>query len=235
MRLVTFQEPIFNTVQGEGSLLGTPSTFLRLWGCNQSCAWCDTKGSWKPGSKFEEVSVDDVGRRLKALPILPHLVVTGGNPMLQAEELEELLVWNIPQETHVTIETNAFGRESFHRLKKVADRQMTLMWSLSPKLHDWDEEGVWFFLQDTRVLRSAQVKIVLTGELDSAVAEHRVKDILIYTENLRLPRPKIILQPEYKSMKFGGTNAAVKLADHFSRQGIDVRVVPQVHKMLAVL
>ena len=40
---------LFYSIQGEGSLVGVPSVFIRTSGCNLRCAWCDTPyTSWQP-------------------------------------------------------------------------------------------------------------------------------------------------------------------------------------------
>lgn len=37
---------VFETLQSEGQLTGTPSVFVRLQGCGVGCPWCDTKHTW---------------------------------------------------------------------------------------------------------------------------------------------------------------------------------------------
>ena len=78
---------IFYSIQGEGRSAGKPAVFLRLSGCNLKCRWCDTKYAWKKG---EEMTTGQIIQKIKKYPC-KHLVVTGGEPMLQQEGLEELL------------------------------------------------------------------------------------------------------------------------------------------------
>lgn len=37
---------VYPTVQGEGGMVGTPMTILRLQGCPVGCTWCDTPETW---------------------------------------------------------------------------------------------------------------------------------------------------------------------------------------------
>ena len=246
MKLVTFQSPIFNTVQGEGSLLGVPSTFLRLYGCNESCAWCDTKDSWREGSLSEEVEVQEVVRRLRKNPLLPHLVVTGGNPMLQAAELDQLFASPTLNGHHVTIETNAHGEGTVHHFPSAKKNEVSILWSLSPKLATWDTETVAAFIVNgidnkERTFgpkRSFQLKIVVRNEEDCDLAEDKIRETAVAVGNLRFFDYPIILQPEYGMMKRGAVDAAVKAATRLAYEfgnSFPVRVIPQVHKFLAVV
>lgn len=71
---------IFSSVQGEGAWVGTPSTFVRLSGCNLRCRWCDTPyASWNPEGPVLEL--DAVLEQIDAHE-QKHVVLTGGEPLL---------------------------------------------------------------------------------------------------------------------------------------------------------
>lgn len=78
---------IFYSLQGEGIWLGRPAVFLRLGGCVEPyCPWCDTPYAW---SEFLEMGIMEI---LKALGRYPcrNVVITGGEPFLQWEDLKVL-------------------------------------------------------------------------------------------------------------------------------------------------
>jgi len=92
----------FKSLQGEGKLIGVPSWFVRLSGCNLRCAWCDTPyASWSPEGRTR--TVDDLVREAKASG-LTHAVVTGGEPMIFAG-VEPLCDRLAACGMHITIET----------------------------------------------------------------------------------------------------------------------------------
>src|SRR3954465_6699569 len=74
---------IFYSVQGEGSLLGVPSVFVRTSGCNLRCSWCDTPyTSWHPeGDMLSAAEILATVRTHRCR----HVVVTGGEPMIAPE------------------------------------------------------------------------------------------------------------------------------------------------------
>lgn len=78
---------IFRSLQGEGPNQGRPCTFIRLSGCNLRCAWCDTAYAKEDG---EEMSVGEVLDRVWLLNG-KRICITGGEPLLQKEEVLELL------------------------------------------------------------------------------------------------------------------------------------------------
>ena len=109
---------IFASLQGEGPSSGKPCAFVRLSRCNLACTWCDTAYTWRfegdnrphrDGLAYERaanqvaLSEPDVAARIAALG-KPRLVVTGGEPLLQAPALARLLA--LLPEMAIEIETN---------------------------------------------------------------------------------------------------------------------------------
>ena len=80
---------IFPSVQGEGPFQGIPSTFVRLAGCNLKCKWCDT-GRSRDETLGEDMTVDEVAGRVKRYGHT-YVCITGGEPLLQQDELSALL------------------------------------------------------------------------------------------------------------------------------------------------
>ena len=80
---------IFYSLQGEGTHIGKPAIFIRLSGCHLRCSWCDTKYTWelKSGS---QMSTTEIIKEIKKYPC-QHLVITGGEPLIQQSAIKELL------------------------------------------------------------------------------------------------------------------------------------------------
>ena len=109
---------IFASVQGEGPSMGMPVSFMRLSRCNLACVWCDTAYTWRfegdnrphrDGQTYDrkanQVTLDEeeVAARIMALG-QNRLVITGGEPLLQAPALAKLL--DLLPDIGVEIETN---------------------------------------------------------------------------------------------------------------------------------
>ena len=95
---------IFYSIQGEGSLVGVPSVFIRTSGCNLRCIWCDTPyTSWHP--EGSDVTLDRILQHVSEYPA-SHVVVTGGEPMI-APQVRDLTNRLRGAGLHITVETAA--------------------------------------------------------------------------------------------------------------------------------
>jgi 7-carboxy-7-deazaguanine synthase len=83
------------TIQGEGPSAGRLASFARLSGCPLSCRWCDTPWTWdwtRYDRSVEQhpMTVEEVTAWAARQP--PRLIViTGGEPLVQARQLTELV------------------------------------------------------------------------------------------------------------------------------------------------
>ena len=113
---------IFASLQGEGPSIGKPVAFIRTSRCNLACTWCDTPYTWhfegderphRDGVTFERkanqitLEVEDAAHRIAQLG-QRRLVITGGEPMMQAGALAEMLelLSDMGHNMDVEIETN---------------------------------------------------------------------------------------------------------------------------------
>jgi 7-carboxy-7-deazaguanine synthase len=95
---------IFQSIQGEGKLMGVPSVFVRTSGCNLRCTWCDTPyASWNP--EGEKLSIAEITKKVEEQRT-KHVVITGGEPMIMPE-IVELCATIKSAGHHITIETAA--------------------------------------------------------------------------------------------------------------------------------
>ena len=121
---------IFKSIQGEGPNFGKPAIFLRTAQCNLKCTWCDTKYTWDWENydfqkEVNEMTIDEIKGAILDLEI-NHLVITGGEPLLQQDDLADLLSFLKPN-FYVEIETNCTILPN----KMLTD--LVDQWNVSPK------------------------------------------------------------------------------------------------------
>ncbi len=74
------------TIQGEGQLIGKPTVFVRVGGCDFRCTWCDSKYAVKPQYRpdWDKMTSAEIFAIIKGLtdgqPIL--VTLSGGNPAM---------------------------------------------------------------------------------------------------------------------------------------------------------
>ncbi|MGO9228308.1 MAG: 7-carboxy-7-deazaguanine synthase QueE [Bryobacteraceae bacterium] len=178
---------LFYSLQGEGALVGVPSVFIRSSGCNLRCAWCDTPyTSWSP--EGTDLDLDRIVDEVRAHPAR-HVVITGGEPMIQAEMVpltERLRALGL----HITIETAGTV------FQPVACDLM----SISPKLSNSTPDGAFAAPHDRLRTQPAvlaelmeryeyQLKFVVENPAD-------LGEIRALIDSLGAPRERVVLMPE---------------------------------------
>ena len=186
---------IFYSIQGEGTLLGVPSVFVRTSGCNLRCVWCDTPyTSWSP--EGDDRTLEQIVDAVAAFPA-QHVVVTGGEPMI-APQVVELTHRLHARKLHITIETAG----TVH-----APVACDLM-SISPKLKNSvpleRDGGRWAAHHERTRWQPAVLKELVTAY------EYQLKFVISHPQDLgevedmrqalNAPCSKVLLMPE-------GTNA----------------------------
>lgn len=99
---------IFETVEGEGTRAGFPTVFVRLFGCNLRCVWCDTKYSYPPAKAEFTMSIGEIVRQVEDNYNAAHICLTGGEPLLYGDRSAALLesLCGIERIADVHVETN---------------------------------------------------------------------------------------------------------------------------------
>ena len=130
-RMPSGEPEVFRSIQGEGLTAGTPSAFLRLATCNLACTWCDTRYTWdweRHDFRREVVAqpTEEIEERILGLGPR-HLVITGGEPLLQQTELAPMVASLARQGVYCEVETNGTVAPLLEMAAAVSQ------WNVSPK------------------------------------------------------------------------------------------------------
>ena len=208
---------LFFSLQGEGSLVGVPSVFVRTSGCNLRCSWCDTPyTSWQP--EGEDRTIDQILSELQGYACR-HVVITGGEPMI-APEIVALAGRLREAGKHITIET---AGTVFHPVA------CDLM-SISPKLANSTPEGPWAAQHDrVRIQRDILRRLITQYDyqLKFVVATPEdMPELRRLVEAIDADRERVILMPEGTSQAIL-RERAVWLAEICKAEGF--RFSPRLH------
>jgi organic radical activating enzyme len=185
------QPEIFYSLQGEGVTMGAPSVFLRLALCNLACSWCDTRYTWdwerhEQSREVVSLEVRQVEDRIVKHGCR-HLVITGGEPLLQQQDLALLAPSLKDRGFYLEVETNGtIGPEP--ELIRDIDQ-----WNVSPKLHNsgnsMERRELPQVMETFRGLLNAHFKFVLAAPDD-------IEEVRSLVKRYDLPKERVILMPE---------------------------------------
>ncbi len=197
---------MFRSLQGEGVLIGTPTVFVRTVGCNLDCDWCDTEYAKEGG---EEMSVEQILKKVEELGTR-FVCLTGGEPLLQKDAIK-LVNKLVERCYHVTIETNGSIP-----LDDVPCSESVLI-SMDIKCPSSGMEEKMAFGNIELLSPADQLKFIVADQKDLLYAEGIIEK---YD-----PKCNVVLTP------VGGLDLK-PVAEFVLKKGINVRVLPQLHKLI---
>lgn len=218
---------IFKSIQGEGILTGTPSTFVRLAGCNLHCSYCDTPYALAQGAGDSILTIEEIVDQITT----KHVVITGGEPLIQ-RNVKDLADLCDASGHIVTIETNG----TIYREKL---RWPVYLFSVSPKLcssgHAPNRDVLNKYCANTDHYYRLQIKFVVGGAIDF---EEAVDCIVSLHHEWPTKDINFVLQPEGLSAnllqlleRLQGLIDAT-LSNKFLCAIPSVQVLPQLHRFL---
>ncbi len=185
--------------------MGLPTVFVRAIGCNLRCRWCDTTYSFEGGT---EMSIDGI---IDAVGDCPRVCLTGGEPLIQ-EGMSELIDRLLSLGKQIDIETNGSVD-----LSTVPNDPLILI-SMDMKCPSSGMNDRMLMSNVDLLGMKDQLKFVIDTQEDLDYAVQFVKE--------RDPKTNVIFGP------VGGTGRLEWLSDRVLSEGLDVRVLPQLHKII---
>ena len=197
---------VFKSLQGEGLTIGAPTTFVRTSGCPLRCAYCDTPQAMEGG---EQMTVEAILAKVRKMKCR-HVCLTGGEPLAQKDALR-LIKALLDDGYQLVLETN--GAMSLDELPCVEN----LTISMDIKCPSSGEADKMRFENIELLGPTDQLKFIISDEKDYEYAKEVLEKYPAKCE--------IILTP------VGGKDLRW-LAEKVLKEGLDVRVLPQLHKFI---
>ena len=99
---ILYLDEVFASIQGESTDAGLPCLFVRLYGCNVGCTYCDQPQ--KPSNRTR-ISIGNLVAKIQSYH-LDYVCITGGEPMLQWNALYPVILELVSLGYKVAIETS---------------------------------------------------------------------------------------------------------------------------------
>lgn len=201
---------IFFSLQGEGVEIGLPTVFVRLFACDLRCKWCDTMYAVE-GRDFSDRSVSEVLSEIQKHGC-KRVCITGGEPLIQIKEVEELANHLIQGNYKILLETSGHKMPPPILWSDNSTISMDCKCPSSSMQHKMDFD---LFI---KLRPTDQLKFVIQDEIDYQYA----RDVL----NRYNIKANIIFQPTHGSDLGWITEKVIEDKLDF------IRVLPQLHKLI---
>ncbi len=200
---------IFSSIEGEGRLIGYPVSFIRLEGCNLRCSWCDTPYSYDT-ENYKLMSIEEILTAIKDFSN-KKVCITGGEPLFN-EKFDILLETLLKEGYYVIIETNGtIYRNIIGSLFPSYKNVLYIVCSPKPASNYMVHENLKPFV--------SEIKLVVDNNLTENIVA-AFKDF------------PITLQPEGNKQEY--FIKALNIQKSLVKRNIEVRVIPQIHKIFNI-
>ena len=216
---------VFLSLQGEGVYIGVPQVFVRFYGCDFACDFCDTHAEG-----YETLTEETLWERITLYKSPYHSVtLTGGEPLLQADFIRDFLsAYKKKIRKPIYLETNGAHPEE---LSKVIDYVDVIAMDFKLPSSTW-QKSLWGEHEEfLKIARKKEVfiKAVITPTTIPTHI-HKMRDIVrIFGGNI-----PIVLQPV--TQKENAEKVKQEYID-YCRGALKkvigrVEVIPQIHKWI---
>lgn len=206
---------IFDSIEGEGSLIGYPTTFIRLEGCNLRCSWCDTKYSYDT-ENYKLLSLSEILFLVREFSN-KRVCLTGGEPFYNKGFrvlFEELLKENY----FLIIETNGTLFDSI--IEELWDRYKNKIHIVcSPKPFSD------FYINEKLIPYIKELKFIVDEFLE-------IENILDVLKNFKTDL-NLTLQPESNRHDMFKKSRRLQ-KELLLKNNLEFRIIPQVHKIFNI-
>jgi 7-carboxy-7-deazaguanine synthase len=223
---------LYLTIQGESSLVGLPTIFVRLYSCNLRCRWCDSMHAVE-GGNFTRIPIEDVVRRIQDIagasdgPYegVRNICWTGGEPLLQGNSIAHVL-GKLPKRFVHSIETDGeVDLRTFDTLAGEARRAGRVRYIMDIKCPGSSMVASKAFANLPLLQEQDEVKFVLLDRADYEFA----KDVL---HQHPTKAGTVLFSPVNPANKVAKGLDSCQLAGWILRDRLPVRLQIQLHKVL---
>ncbi len=215
---------VFDSIQGEGVYLGERQVFVRLYGCNLNCQFCDTELE-----SFRETEAAELFQEIKSTCRKHHSVsFTGGEPLFQKDFLKEVLKLSYNAGIKNYLETNGTLADALEEVINYVDIvAMDFKLPSSTGLAD-----LWTAHRKFLKISSRKETFIKAVICDSTQAKDMLEAIKIIKDVNR--SALLVLQPDGQD----DHNRLKQKMDNFKemcfKENVTACVIPQMHKIIGV-
>lgn len=212
---VLFYQEVFASIQGESSDSGLPCVFIRLFGCNVGCSFCDQPQTLDTKKKISIGNLIDKVRKFKGIK---YVCITGGEPLLQEETLP--LTWELLHLGYkVSIETSGCVPLEDYSYKRSFKYVMDIKCPSSKV--------------STKNVYENLVKLQYIDEVKFVIADRKDYDFMKKILKKYPTQASILVSPMFNPL--GEAVIGKELVSWILEDKLNVRVQIQLHKILGVM